>query len=215
MLTMIKSVTIYEFYDILERAIAHIPEPLAEHTHHLYQSDFFTLLSIVLSARTKDSLTITKLPKLWDSAKTPEDYASIDIHQLEQLLKPIGFYKTKAKHLKKLSEMIISTFHRQIPKTMEGLLQLPGVGRKTANLYLSVVLDTPAICVDTHVHRIMNHIGYVHTKTPEETEMALRKKLPQDLWKRTNRILVVVGQFIANHTQIKNPENLLNQYNVN
>lgn len=207
-------VTIEQLYDILETAVANFPEPLAEHTFHWTKSPFFTLISTVLSARTRDSLTITKLPALWEVAKTPADFIRLDQAKLEQLLRPIGFYQTKAKHIKKLSEIVHNELHDVLPDTIEELIKLPGVGRKTANLQLSVVYNKPAICVDTHVHRIMNHIGYVHTKTPEQTEFALRKKLPIQLWQRTNRILVLVGQHLSNHIQMMEPDNILNQYEL-
>lgn len=209
-----KLVTIEQLYDILEEAIKKFPEPLAEHTFHTYHSPFFTLVSTILSARTKDSLTITKLPELWKRAHSSEEYMRMTTNELEPLLRPIGFYKTKARHLIALGAKIYNDFHGQIPNTIEELITLPGVGRKTANLVVSVVFNKPAICVDTHVHRIMNHLGYVSTKTPEQTEVALRRKLPRSLWQRTNRILVLVGQHLANHLQIKDPANILNQYTL-
>jgi endonuclease III len=207
-------VTIEELFDILEDAVKDFPETLAEHTFHIYKSPFFTLVSTVLSARTKDSLTIKKLPALWNRAKTPQDYAEIPSAELEQLLRPINFFATKAKHLIELGRIVHTELADSIPESIEELVKLPGVGRKTANLVVSVVFDTPSICVDTHVHRIMNHIGYVTTKTPEQTEAALRKKLPLHLWQRTNRILVLVGQNLANHLQINDPENILNHYTI-
>lgn len=211
---MKKSVTIEELFDILDDAVKDFPETLAEHTFHTYKSPFFTLVSTVLSARTKDSLTIKKLPALWERAKTPQDYTEIPQPELEQLLRPINFFSTKAKHLIELGRILHIEQNDIMPESIEELIKLPGVGRKTANLVVSVVFNTPSICVDTHVHRIMNHIGYVSTKTPEQTELALRKKLPMQLWQRTNRILVLVGQNLANHIQIEAPDNILNQYEV-
>jgi endonuclease-3 len=154
------------------------------------------------------------MPDLWKLANTPEKMTSVDLTQLEETLRPINFFKNKALFLKKLSAIILEKFGGEIPKTIDELVTLPGVGRKTANLTLSVVFNEPAICVDTHVHRIMNHIGYVHTTTPEKTELALREKLPKDLWIRTNQILVLVGQNLANHTNINNSDNILNQYEL-
>ncbi|MFZ6022794.1 MAG: endonuclease III domain-containing protein [Patescibacteria group bacterium] len=209
-----QKVTIYELYDILERATKGFPEPLAEHVFHWTKSPFFTLVSTVLSARTKDSLTITKLPDLWSTAKTPLEFSQLTTERLEPMLRPIGFYKTKARHLIDLGVIVHQQYHDVVPSNMEDLLKLPGVGRKTANLQLSVVNNIPAICVDTHVHRIMNHIGYVKTSTPEQTEFALRKKLPMDLWNKTNYLLVLTGQNLANHIQIKDPNNILNTYEL-
>lgn len=209
-----EKVTIYELYDILEAAISHVPESFAEHVWHWTKSPFFTLVSTVLSARTRDSLTITKMPGLWEKAKTPEDFTKLSLEELEKLIYPVSFYKVKAKHVKELAEKVIREYNGVLPETVEELVKLPGVGRKTANLQVSVVYNKPAICVDTHVHRIMNHLGYVHTKTPEQTEMALRKKLPIELWQRTNRILVLTGQNLANHIQIKQIDNILNKYEL-
>lgn len=210
------TVSIAEFYEALEKGLQSIEAPLsfAEAVHETYKSPFFTLVSIVLSARTKDSLTNTRMPGLWQEASTPEKMMAIPIDRLAQLLRPINFYTTKAKHLKELSSILIEKYQGNVPSEMEQLLELPGVGRKTANLVQSVVFDIPAICVDTHVHRIMNHIGYVTTKTPEQTEFALRKKLPKELWIKTNRILVLVGQHLSNHIQMKDPNNILNKYKV-
>lgn len=209
-----QKVSIYQFYEILEQATKGFPEPLAEHVFHWTNSPFFTLVSTVLSARTKDSLTITKLPNLWNRAKTPIEFSLLTTLELEPLLRPIGFYKTKARHLIELGSIIHNDYNDTVPDQLEELIKLPGVGRKTANLQLSVVNQIPAICVDTHVHRIMNHIGYVNTTTPEQTEKALRAKLPIDLWNKTNYLLVLTGQHLANHVQIKDPTNLLNQYEI-
>lgn len=207
-------VTIYELFDIFEEAVKGFPPTLVEHTYAWTKSPFFTLVSTILSARTKDSLTITKLPALWERAKTPKDFMEIKQPELEPLLHPIGFYKTKAKHLIQLGTIVHTELRDIVPETIDELVKLPGVGRKTANLQVSVVGEEPAICVDTHVHRIMNHLNYVQTATPEETEFALRAKLPVDLWRRANRILVLVGQHLANHHQMKDPNNILNQYHL-
>lgn len=211
---MKKKVTIEQLFEILNKAVSKFPEPLAEHVFHWTNSPFFTLVSTVLSARTKDSLTITKLPALWERAKTPKDFMNLTTEELEPLLRPIGFYKTKAKHLIALGRILHTDYKDIVPEEIDELTKLPGVGRKTANLQLSVACSKPAICVDTHVHRIMNHIGYVKTATPEQTEAALRKKLPLSLWRDANRILVLVGQNLANHHQIKDPDNILNQYEL-
>jgi len=157
---------------------------------------------------------LVKLPILWERVKTPEDVLNISSKELEDLIYPVGFYKTKARNIKKLSSMLIDEMNGIIPNTVEELIRLPGVGRKTANLVVSVVFNKPAICVDIHVHRIMNHIGYINEKTPEKTELALRKKLPKELWQKTNYLLVQVGQYLANHKTINDPDNILNQYKV-
>lgn len=211
---MKQKVTITEFFKILEHAVKDFPLTFAESVQKEYQSPYFTLVSIVLSARSKDSITSTRMPELWKLANTPQKMIAAETVTLEKTLRPINFYINKATFLKKLSAIIINDFKGEIPKTIDELITLPGVGRKTANLTVSVVFGEPAICVDTHVHRIMNHIGYVKTKTPEQTEMALRAKLPKELWITANRILVSVGQNLANHTNINKPENILNKYQV-
>ncbi|MCC7304170.1 endonuclease III [bacterium] len=211
---MRKKVTIEQLFEILDKATSIFPEPLAQHVFHWTNSPFFTLVSTILSARTKDSLTITKLPAIWARAKTPKNFMILTSEELELLLRPIGFYKIKARHLIKLGEIIHKEYNDIVPEEINELVKLPGVGRKTANLQLSVVCGKPAICVDTHVHRIMNHLGYVSTNTPEQTEIALRAKLPKHLWNEANRILVLVGQNLASHVQVKNPDNILNQYEL-
>ena len=114
--------------------------------------------------------------------------------EIEKLIYPVGFYKTKAKHLKQLPIILKQEFNNKIPETIEELIKLPGVGRKTANLVVTIAFNKPGICVDTHVHKIMNRIGYIETKTPYETEMRLRDKLPKKYWKTINSILVAFGQ---------------------
>jgi endonuclease-3 len=113
---------------------------------------------------------------------------------IEKLIYPVGFYKTKAKHLKELSKKVLSDFEGNIPKTRTELILLPGVGRKTANLVLNRAFDIPAIAVDTHVHRISNMLGWVNTKTPEKTETELIKFLPKSYWSRTNKLFVSTGR---------------------
>jgi endonuclease III len=211
---MKRSVTITELYDILEEAIQDVGMSFAESVHETYKSPLFTLISIALSARTKDTLTMTKMPALWQAAKATEDYIKMPVETLEKLLKPINFYPAKAQRIKAMCLRLRDVYNNTVPSNMDDLLTLPGVGRKTANLAQSVIFSIPSICVDTHVHRIMNYIGYVKTKTPEETEKILRQQLPKKLWLRTNRILVLVGQNLANHHQIINPENILNQYEL-
>lgn len=209
-----QKVTIHELYDILEDAIKDFPEGMIQAIHKKYNDPFFTTVATLLSARTKDTTTEPKLPKIYEKAHTPQQFLDMPLEELEQLLFPIGFYKTKANNIKKLSKIVRDELNGEIPKSVEGLIKLPGVGIKTANLVADVAFEIPAICVDTHVHRIMNHLGYVDTKSPNETEKALKKKLPIELWRRTNSILVIVGQYMSNHVKIKDPDNILNQYEL-
>lgn len=187
--------TLKKVYLNLQTFTSDLPVSLVELTMIQTKDPFKVLIATILSARTKDSLTITILPKLFNKIKKIDDLKKIKQEQLEKLIYPIGFYKNKSKFLKKLPDVINEKFNGIIPQTIEELILLPGVGRKTANLVVSVGFDKPAICVDTHVHKIMNRFGFLKTKNPLETEMILRKKLPQNMWQETNRILVVFGQY--------------------
>jgi endonuclease-3 len=155
---------------------------------------FETLVSTILSLRTKDAVTEAASHRLLARAPTPKALSSLPIPDIEQLIFPVGFYHTKAKHLRETCHILLANHAGKVPRSMEALLKLPGVGRKTANLVLTVGFGDYGICVDTHVHRISNIWGFVQTKTPEETEFALRNKLPKRHWKTYNDILVTFGQ---------------------
>ncbi|MFA5333511.1 MAG: endonuclease III [Candidatus Nanoarchaeia archaeon] len=149
------------------------------------------LVSAILSTRTKDNVTLAASKKLFSKINNVNDLKNLSIASIERLIYPVGFYKTKAKHLKNLASV------KRIPDTFEELVELPGVGRKVANLFLSVVHGKYEICVDTHVHRISNRLGWVKTKTPFMTEKALKKFLPKKYWRIINSILVAYGQKIC------------------
>ncbi len=142
-----------------------------------------------MSARTKDEVTLEASKRLFKKAPTLKSLAKLETKEIEKLIYPVGFYKTKAKHIKKLSNQII-----YVPNTMEELIKLPGVGRKTANLILNRAFKIPAIAVDTHVHRISNLLSWVHTKTPQQTEKELVKTLPKKYWPDINRLFVSIGR---------------------
>jgi endonuclease-3 len=161
---------------------------------HALDRPFETLVSTILSLRTKDAVTEAASHRLLARAPTPKVLASLPIPDIEQLIFPVGFYHTKAKHLQETCHILIEEYAGTVPRSMDALLKLPGVGRKTANLVLTVGFGDYGICVDTHVHRISNIWGFVQTKTPEETEFVLRKKLPKRHWKTYNDILVTFGQ---------------------
>lgn len=158
---------------------------------------FKVLVSTILSARTKDETTEKVSEKLFKKVKSPEDLMYIDLKELERLIYPVGFYRAKAKNLKKLGEILVKNYGSKVPKNIEELVKFPGVGRKTANLVVTLAFDDYGICVDTHVHRICNRWDYVNTDTPEETEMELRRKLPKRYWKEINNLLVVFGREIC------------------
>jgi exodeoxyribonuclease-3 len=158
------------------------------------EDPFKILVATILSARTKDETTAKASARLFKKAPDLESLARINEKEIASLVYPVGFYKNKASYLAKLPAAIDEQFGGQIPEDVDSLVKLPGVGRKTANLVVAVAFKKPAICVDTHVHRIMNIWGYVQTKTPLETEMVLREKLPQKYWLTVNSILVAFGQ---------------------
>ncbi len=160
-------------------------------------SPFEILVSTLLSLRTKDQVTIAASRRLLAAARTPARMLDLDAGTIGRLIYPVGFWKTKAQRLREISALLLERHGGQVPGDLDALLSLPGVGRKTANLVLVEGFGLDGICVDTHVHRISNRIGYVRTRTPEETEMRLRRKLPRRHWVRYNEILVAFGQVIC------------------
>jgi endonuclease III len=155
---------------------------------------FRVLVATILSARTRDDTTTAVCARLFKTVRTPADLRRCPVPELEQLIYPVGFYRAKARHLHALPGVLDAAFGGRIPRTIEELCRLPGVGRKTANLVVAQAFDKPAICVDVHVHRISNRLGLVRTRTPFETEMALRATLPVRYWKTWNSYLVSFGQ---------------------
>lgn len=158
---------------------------------------FRVLVATILSARTRDENTAKAVYRLFDKVSSYKDLYDLSIPEIEELIYGVGFYHQKAKYLKKLPQTLDEKFNGKIPRTIDELITLPGVGRKTANLVLVIAFNIPAICVDVHVNRIMNRIGYVTTKNPFETEMALRKKLPKKHWLAVNSIFVSFGQHLC------------------
>lgn len=170
------------------------------------------LISCLLSLRTKDDITYDVSKNLFKIADTPEKILALDLKELEKIIFKTGFYHNKALTLQHVSKEILERFNSKVPNTMEELLSMKGVGRKTANLVLAKGFDIPAICVDTHVHRISNRIGYVNTKDPFETEMELRKKLPINWWKTINSAFVRHGQETCKPIGPKCAECKINKY---
>ena len=161
---------------------------------HYTETPFTILISCLLSLRTQDKTTHAASEKLFRLAKTPQTMAGLSASRIEKAIYPVGFYKTKAKNIKKICRLLLSQNNGSVPDELDALMKLPGVGRKTANLVITLGFGKPGICVDTHVHRITNRWGYVETKTPEQTEMALREKLPRQYWIIINDLLVSYGQ---------------------
>lgn len=160
-------------------------------------SPFKILVATILSARTKDETTSRVVAELFERISVPDDLDKISAEELDRIIFQVGFHNTKTKHLKELPKVLREKFGGEIPSEIDDLIQLPGVGRKTANLVRAVAFSLPAICVDVHVHRICNRWGYIKTKNPLETEMALRKKLPAQHWLDINSYVVAFGQSLC------------------
>jgi endonuclease-3 len=158
---------------------------------------FRLLVACVISLRTKDEVTALASGRLFEVASTPGALAKLPERRIAKLIFPAGFYNTKAKQIREIARRIARDHGGQVPAERDALLALPGVGRKTANLVLGLGFGIPAICVDTHVHRISNRLGLVRTKTPEQTEYALQEVLPKRLWVEINDLLVTFGQNIC------------------
>lgn len=187
-------VDIERFLATLEQEVKGYRVPVVDLIGVQTADPFRVLIATILSARTKDEVTALASQRLFMRVADPEQLAGLGQEEVQKLIYPVGFYKNKARHLIQCCRLLVDNYQGRVPETLEDLLSLPGVGRKTANLVLSVAFDIPAICVDTHVHRIMNIWGYVKTKNPLETEMALREKLPKAYWQRVNSLLVAFGQ---------------------
>lgn len=181
--------------EILDTLQAHYPvHPMGELTR---KQPYKVLVACLISLRTKDEVMIPASKRLFAVADTPEKMAVLTPEAIASLIYPAGFYKSKARTILEISQRLLDEYGGQVPNTIEELVKFKGVGRKTANLVVGLGFGLPAICVDTHVHRIVNRLGYVRTKTPEETEMALRTKLPARYWSVINAVLVLHGQQIC------------------
>jgi endonuclease-3 len=158
---------------------------------------FRVLVACLLSLRTQDTTTRPAADRLFRVADSPAALRALSARQIERLIFPVGFYRTKARALRALCQHLLERFGGRVPDDLDALLTLPGVGRKTANLVVSVGFGKPGICVDTHVHRISNRLGFIRTSTPERTEFALRTKLPRRHWIGYNDLLVAFGQNVC------------------
>lgn len=182
----------------LKREFVAHNSPIIELVEAQTHDPFCVLVGTILSARTKDQCTAGAVRRLFATAKgstfRPEDLERLSEDRIAKLIYPVGFYRDKARHLKTVPAVLKEKFNGVLPHTVEELCELPGVGRKTANLTVAIGFGLPAICVDVHVHRICNRLGLIRTKTPLETEMTLRKILPVKYWKTWNSHLVSFGQ---------------------
>lgn len=181
----------------IRKAVAGLPDPSVTLVGKRWKSPYLVLVSCLLSLRTKDTTTLPASERLFHLADTPSEMVKLPFIQIEKAIFPVGFYRTKARRIKEISADILTRFQGQVPDSMEGLLGLKGVGPKTANLVLVEGFGKHGVCVDTHVHRISNRLGFVVTKTPEQTEKALRERLPRKYWKEYNSLLVLWGQNVC------------------
>lgn len=182
---------------ILRREAATWNAPVFTSAGNATRDPFRILVGCMLSLRTKDETTGPAAARLFARARTPRALLRLTERQIAKTIYPVGFYRTKARTLRRISAELLARHGGRVPDTIEALLELPGVGRKTANLVVTHAFRRPGICVDTHVHRITNRWGYVRTRTPNETEAALRRKLPRRHWMEINELLVALGQTIC------------------
>ena len=194
---MINNSNIGKILKILKNEYIKNRKPIVTEISEIDKDSYKILIGTLLSLRTKDAVTKQASNKLFATADTPEKIVELSQKQIEKLIFPVGFYHRKAENIKLVSKIILQKYAGKVPDNLDELLSLPGVGRKTANLVLVLGFDKFGVCVDTHVHRISNRWGFVKTKSPEETEFALRKKLPKKYWKIYNDYLVSFGQNIC------------------
>lgn len=183
-----------EAMQLLETAVKAWETPAVTIVSQRDGSPFKVLVSCILSLRTKDTTTGPASLRLFNIADTPEKMQNLDIEVIKKAIYPVGFYHTKAAQIIEISRQLVENYNGRVPDSIEELLLFKGVGRKTANLVVTLGYGKPGICVDVHVHRICNRWGYVRTLTPDETEFRLREILPEKYWLRINDLLVTYGQ---------------------
>ena len=183
-----------EILRLLEKELEQKPLPIVSQLAKEQRDPFEILISTLLSLRTKDEVTAVATEQLFALASTPEGMLRLSAEQIEKAIYPAGFYHHKAATILHVCRDLLDRFAGRVPDTLDALLTIKGVGRKTANLVVALGFNGPGLCVDTHVHRISNRLGYVRTRHPEETEFALRKKLPPEYWLGYNTLLVAFGR---------------------
>ena len=184
-------------WPILKKQVNSLHVPWLDEMASEERDPFKVLISCILSLRTQDKVTGEASRRLFKLAHTPEALSWLSVDKIEKAIYPVGFYRVKAKNIKNMSREILEKYNGKVPNTIEELLTLKGVGRKTANLVVTLGYNKDGICVDTHVHRIPNRLGLIQTKTPHQTEFVLREILPVRYWKELNSILVAFGQGIC------------------
>ncbi len=179
---------------IMKKELAVGTMPIVSHLAEDQRDPFVILISTLLSLRTKDEVTEVATYRLFELASSPEEMLKVPLDKIAKTIYPVGFYRVKASNIHHTCRELIERFGSKVPDNIDDLLTIKGVGRKTANLVVSLAYGKDAICVDTHVHRISNRLGYVKTKSPDETEFALRKKLPRRHWIIYNTVMVAFGR---------------------
>lgn len=185
---------IHEAVTVLREAVRQWTSPAVTIVSQRDGDPFKVLISCILSLRTKDQVTGPASERLFAEADTPAKLAALSLERIEAAIYPVGFYRTKAQQVRDISARLVRDYKGEVPDSLEELLTFKGVGRKTANLVITLGFGKPGICVDTHVHRICNRWGYVATKTPDATEFVLRDRLPPCYWLDINDLLVSFGQ---------------------
>lgn len=192
-----KNSDIHSVIRILRREVPKWQVPIVTVVAKTSKSPFHVLISCILSLRTQDATTAQATLRLFQLADSPEKLAKLSAKKIEKAIFPVGFYRTKAKTIREICRVLNEKYSGKVPDEIDELLQLNGVGRKTANLVVTLGYRKPGICVDTHVHRISNRWGYIRTKNPKETELALRDRLPKRYWLEYNDLLVTFGQHLC------------------
>ena len=188
---LLQASEIHRVVRILRKEIRQWPLPAIG---HYVETPFTTLISCILSLRTQDKTTNAASGRLFEIATTPQSMLATPVDVIRRAIYPVSFYRVKSKTIHAICEQLLERYGGEVPSSLERLLELPGVGRKTANIVVTLGFRKAGIAVDTHVHRISNRLGYVRTKSPDDTEMALRKKLPRRYWIVYNDLLVAYGQ---------------------
>lgn len=181
----------------IKRLLEYEKLPIVSDLAEKEYNPFKILISTILSLRTKDEVTEVATRKLFSLASIPEEMMNLSDDKIAEAIYPVGFYRNKAKTIRHVCRELVEKYDSRVPDSIEELLKLKGVGRKTANLVVTLGYNGQGICVDTHVHRISNRLGYVKTKTPDETEFALRDKLPHKFWIQYNTLLVAFGRMVC------------------
>jgi endonuclease-3 len=198
-----------KIFQLLEKKISF--EPIINKLARKNATRYQILVATMMSARTKDEVTELAAERLFNTADTPEKILKLNKKKIEEIIYPVGFYKTKAKHILELSNMLLEKYNNNVPHTLVELQTLPGVGLKTAALVLSEGFGIDEICVDTHVNRISNRLGIVKTKEPKETYLALKETLPKKYWRKINYLMVSYGKTICKPIGPKCQECVLNK----